>query len=153
MDSNAICVHVRRGDYVVRGACSPAYFARAVNEILARTGWKRATAFVFSDDMEWCRSSLRFDPPAGVDLRVDYVDINDSDAPVFEMELMRGCRHYVLSTGGFGYMASVLSVSKEESIVIWPDENRADDWCLEWSSRTQPASASPPPRVILYQPR
>jgi hypothetical protein len=126
--SNSICMHVRRGDYKAHSGhrvCSPEYFATALRTVLRWTEWRRATVFVFSDDLPWCRKNIDFNVP-GVDLAVDFVNVNGIDSPVFEMELMRNCEHFILSSGGFGEMAAFLKSG--EKIVMRPNPYRKRDW-------------------------
>jgi hypothetical protein len=57
--TNAVSVHVRRGDYVEHerlGFLDVAYYARAVEKIAASE--REIELFVFSDDPEWCRTPV-----------------------------------------------------------------------------------------------
>ena len=57
----AISVHVRRGDYVRHGHLShldATYYADSVRAIAEMVG--AGTAFVFSDDPQWCADNLSF---------------------------------------------------------------------------------------------
>ncbi|HZH80492.1 MAG TPA: alpha-1,2-fucosyltransferase, partial [Gemmatimonadales bacterium] len=57
--ANAVCVHVRRGDYLLpvhfehHGVCSADYYRRAVRLIRERVA--NPQFFLFSDDWPWCR--------------------------------------------------------------------------------------------------
>ena len=120
---NSICVHVRRGDYIAHkgGLTLPAsYFEKSIREIVARAGWKNATLFVFSDDWDWAIKVLNFTIP-GIKLTTDFVRINDISDPAPELELMRTCRHFVISVGGFAHMAYEMSASKDK-ILIKPEK-------------------------------
>ena len=60
-ESNSVCLHVRRGDYL-RGevdppnVCSRSYYANAMGHICRLLPHPKL--FVFSDDMAWCRSAF-----------------------------------------------------------------------------------------------
>ena len=59
--SPAVSVHVRRGDYVGHGHLShldATYYADGVRAIAESVG--EGTAFVFSDDPQWCSDNLSF---------------------------------------------------------------------------------------------
>ena len=119
---NSICVHIRRGDYIAHtgGLTLPAsYFEKSVREILAGTGWKDATLFVFSDDWAWADKAMNFTLP-GIKLKTDFVRINDISAPAPELELMRSCRHFVISAGNFARIAFQMS-DNPDKILIKPE--------------------------------
>ncbi|HYG35084.1 MAG TPA: FkbM family methyltransferase, partial [Clostridia bacterium] len=59
---NAVCLNVRRGDYVANpvtnsfhGVCDESYFQQAVSWICEHVA--NPHFFIFSDDVEWCRSA------------------------------------------------------------------------------------------------
>jgi hypothetical protein len=61
---NAVCVHVRRGDYLSDGTFRlfpVEYYQRALAEILARVA--NPVPVVFSDDPEWTRANLKLPDP------------------------------------------------------------------------------------------
>ena len=59
---NAVCVHIRRGDYVgntIFNCSNLDYFADGANYIFENT--VNPHFFVFSDDPEWCKKHVKFD--------------------------------------------------------------------------------------------
>lgn len=121
---HSICLHIRRGDYIAhsQGKSLPAdYFERSVKKIIDTTGWKDVTLFVFSDDWEWSREAINFEFD-GVETTIDFVNINDISNPIPELELMRTCKHFVISAGNFARMATQMSGTPDK-IVIMPSDS------------------------------
>lgn len=113
---NAVCVHIRRGDYVIKQnrntylVCTPQYYENAAKEMLRRA--PNAIFFVFSDDIQWVRENVAMDGT------VVYVDYNN---PAFEdMRLMCACRHFILSNSTFSWWAQWLG-DADDKIVVSPD--------------------------------
>src|SRR5579871_1494045 len=80
--TNAVCVHVRRGDYLlarelrVHGLCSPEYYEKAMRRVADQL--QQAEFYLFSDDHQWCRENFH---GAGIHL----VDANGPDAAVEDL--------------------------------------------------------------------
>ena len=112
--ANAVCVHVRRGDYLLpahfrhHGLCSPDYYRRAVE--LMRERLERPQFFVFSDDWAWCREQL-----AGGDVVV--VDVNKPEAGQDELRLMAACRHHVIANSSLSWWGAWLAASAGQIVV------------------------------------
>ena len=116
---NSVCVHIRRGDYIAKnkGVTLPAdYFEKAVASIIEKTGWKNATLFVFSDDWEWTEKAINFHFSDMI--KVDFVRLNGISDPIPELELMRACRHFVISAGNFARMAAEMSDSPDKIMIM-----------------------------------
>lgn len=106
--SDAVSVHVRRGDYVsdpwaskTLGVLPMSYYVDALQEI-AR-GTSHPHAFVFSDDPEWCRRNVAFR------YETTYVDANPPDKGVEDMRLMALCRHHIIANSSFSWWGAWLS--------------------------------------------
>jgi hypothetical protein len=112
--TRSVCVHVRRGDYLMRqntfGLCSASYYREAVALIRSRV--RSPEFFVFSDDLKWCRANLAAD-------RMIYVDANGSTNAVEELELMRSCNHHIIANSTISWWAAWLAQTQEQ-IVIAP---------------------------------
>lgn len=112
--SNAVSLHVRRGDYVsdprviqLHGACSLDYYHRAAAVVAARV--PDPTFFVFSDDPAWARENLRLDAP------IRFVEHNGAD-PVEDLRLMSLCRHHVLANSSFSWWGAWLARHPEQVV-------------------------------------
>lgn len=115
--TNSVCVHVRRGDYLLadhfsqHGICSADYYARAMLLIAERM--EDPQFFVFSDDLEWCGRHI-----AGKN--VAYVDANPPDAAHDELKLMSACRHHVIANSSLSWWGAWLA-RHDGQIVIGPE--------------------------------
>ena len=115
-DPHRVAVHVRRGDYVsnptaaaYHGTCSPAYYRDAVDHIAQRCG--PLTLFVFSDDQDWVRANMPFAHPAV------HVDCNPPDRGVWDMHLMKHCRHHVVANSSFSWWGAWLNPAPDKIVV------------------------------------
>ena len=106
--TNAVCVHVRRGDYVQIadtstrfGTCSLDYYREASAHILARV--EDPTAFVFSDDPAWTAKYLR------LPCETVYVTHNVGWRNAEDLRLMAACRHFIIANSTFSWWGAWLS--------------------------------------------
>ena len=110
--TNSVAVHVRRGDYLASGTlgglASLDYYERALGHFRER--WSDLAFCVFSDDIEWCRSNLRFE-------RAHYVDWNKGRDSFRDMQLMSYCRHHVIPNSSFSWWGAWLSDSLDKEVV------------------------------------
>jgi hypothetical protein len=115
---NAVCLHVRRGDYVaepdinaVHGTCDADYYQRAVAAVANRVA--DPVFFVFSDDPDWCATRLRV--PYPVNLITHNVRSQDHE----DLRLMTHCKHFILANSSFSWWGAWLA-SRPEKTVICP---------------------------------
>lgn len=118
---NAICVHVRRGDYVANpvnvayhGALDLSYYRRALEALGAAA--EGAVLYVFSDDPAWCREHLALDRPTVV------VEPSHPDRPWEDLRLMSACRHFVVANSSFSWWGAWLSTFADKRVVapkVW----------------------------------
>lgn len=112
--ANAVCVHVRRGDYLLpahfrhHGLCSADYYRRALR--LVRDRVADPQFFVFSDDWSWCREHLADDDVA-------IVDANKPEAGQDELRLMAACRHHVIANSSLSWWGAWLAASADQIVV------------------------------------
>lgn len=134
--SNAICLHVRRGDYIsvpetaVRhGLCSLDYYHAAFDYIAKRVA--DPVIFVFSDDPAWVQEHLKFPRPTF------YVTHNVGRQNYEDLRLMSACKHFIIANSTFSWWGAWLG-EEEHKIVIAPkrwgnnleemDDPVPDDW-------------------------
>ncbi len=128
---NSIAIHVRRGDFLTskravnpQGVCSPRYYADSLFKLRGLLS-QESRLFVFSDDIPWCESF----PPIVEQLNVVFVR---GLTPEEDLELIKTCRHQIISNSTFGWWGAWLS-NEIGGIRIapepWNDDRRlrADD--------------------------
>lgn len=115
--TNAVSIHVRRGDYVTNpaarafhGLCPPEYYSAAIAYI--RTRVQNPRFFVFSDD---AAVGAEFAGMPDVE-----VVRSDPDRPDYEdMWLMTLCRHHIVANSSFSWWGAWLN-PREDKIVVAP---------------------------------
>jgi hypothetical protein len=118
LSSTAVCVHIRRGDYLrstesaVHGSCDLSYYDRAISLIRERAD--QPTFYIFSDDPEWVLSSFPM-PKESVVVRHNTGRKNAED-----LRLMMNCRHFITANSSFSWWAAWLG-EREGSIVYRPE--------------------------------
>lgn len=118
---NAVCVSVRRGDFLspqfrdVFDVCSADYYRKAMEKM--RELAPDCRFIFFSDDVEWVKANL-----AGPE------DLCESgNDPNWEkLRLMYSCRHFIICNSSFAWWAQYLGRSKDK-IVLSPDRWYNDD--------------------------
>lgn len=117
-DSNAVAVHVRRGDKVRFGSfmVDPSYYARAA-EHAESIHSKDLRYFIFSDDIEWTKRNILTDKDSV------YVDCEGQSGCIEDFILMSYCEHSIIAASGFSWWAAWLSSNRgqhEDALVIAP---------------------------------
>lgn len=123
-NSNAVSVHIRRGDYVtnqtfakVHGFVGIDYFNRAIQHIDEAVS--SPTFFVFSDDFEWANVNLRLEG------KVVFVSHNTGKDSFEDMRLMSMCKHNIIANSSFSWWGAWLN-DNSNKIVIAPRQWFAD---------------------------
>ena len=112
LNSNAVSIGVRRGDYVKLGAiiCDIEYYKKAINLIDKKLD--NPVFYIFSDDIEWCRKNIKLSD------KYFFVEAN-KDTPFENMELMSLCKHNIISNSTYEWWGAFLNKNKQK-IVIYP---------------------------------
>jgi len=112
----AICIHVRRGDYLsnpvaakIHGAVSVDYYYEGLGELCQ--GLVRPHCFVFSDDPLWVRSTMVFNCP------VTLVDINGPENAHLDLALMAGCRHFLIANSSLSWWGAWLGSYADKKVI------------------------------------
>lgn len=113
---SAVSLHVRRGDYVTNahtasyhGVCSLDYYRAAVAYIAERV--VAPHFFIFSDDHDWVRENLQTGFPS------TFVSVNSADNGIYDMMLMKSCRHHIIANSSFSWWGAWLNPSTEKLVV------------------------------------
>lgn len=104
---DAICVHIRRGDYVAsastnafHGVCSLDYYHQGLR--IVSEGLLNPHCYVFSDDPEWVRAHFTATLPMSV------VDIHGPDKAHEDLRLMAACKHFVIANSSLSWWGAWL---------------------------------------------
>lgn len=133
----SVCVHIRLGDYLSPQwkdklyMCTPDYYHRAMALIKEKVNNPRF--FVFSNrpkDFE----IIKRDFDLG---EVVYVNLMNND--VEDMELMRNCKHFIISNSTYSWWAQFLSNNEHKEVVApsrfnnYPLWDMSDIYQEDWS--------------------
>lgn len=119
-ETDSICVHVRRGDYVsnrsaadFHGTCSIAYYKDAIAKVACSMA--DPVCYFFSDDLDWVRREIRLDIPSVM------VDINGPNQAHQDLWLMAACRSFVIANSSLSWWGAWLGYDNRK-IVIAPSK-------------------------------
>lgn len=115
-NSNSVSIHVRRGDYTepkhkaIFTSCTEEYYRRAISTISSKVDSPRF--FVFSDDLEWCRT---------LPLPKDTVFVGSEFGlkDYEELVIMSKCKHNIIANSSFSWWGAWLN-NNASKIVISP---------------------------------
>jgi hypothetical protein len=114
--ASAVSLHIRRGDYVnnpqtaqYHGVCALDYYRAAVDYVSARVSVPHF--FVFSDDHAWVSENFKLEHA------VTLVDVNGADRGVWDMALMKACRHHVIANSSFSWWGAWLNPHADKIVV------------------------------------
>lgn len=116
-NSNSVCIHVRRGDFVgnsFHGVASLAYYRESLARL--RELVQIDTLYVFSDDIAWCEKNLSLPLPT-----VFVSDEYRGEKARGHFALMVGCRHFIIANSSFSWWAAWLG-SAQDKVVIAPKQ-------------------------------
>ena len=125
VNSEAVCMHVRRGDFwnwknkKSFGVCTAKYYSDA-QKVTDRklTGKQNVKYFVFSDDIKWCKENLKIHNAVFV----------PEEIPTYEaMRFMYSCKHFIISNSTFSWWGQFLC-KNENKIVVSPSRWNNDGY-------------------------
>ena len=114
---NAVCVHIRRGDYVgdqMHEVCTDSYYEKAME--LYRNKMENPIFYVFSDDKNYVRELYRNTE--------DVVVVENIENDYEELILMSSFSSYIISNSSFSWWAQFLGDAKN---VIAPNRWYGDE--------------------------
>lgn len=116
--TNAVCLNVRRTDYVnvastanIMAPVSIDYYKRALQQMQELRG--DFSVFVFSDDIEWCRTNLSFITQPVTFVGHEYAGKKFSDY----LQLMIGCHHYIIPNSTFAWWGAWLNADRSKTVI------------------------------------
>jgi hypothetical protein len=118
-DVNAVCLHVRRGDYVSHPVYSKQlrvqsadYFNTCLAELTERLD--HLHVFVFSDDPAWVRENIHGNAP------ITFMEKREGHSDFLDLHLMSHCRHFITSNSTFSWWAAWLSTNPDKIVIVPP---------------------------------
>ena len=119
--TNAISLHVRRGDYVDNSKnlktyelCSLDYYSASIRHIAERV--ENPNFFIFSDDIDWAKKNLI------IDFSHQYISHNQGAESYNDMRLMSCCKHHIIANSSFSWWGAWLNASADKLVIapkIW----------------------------------
>lgn len=127
-NSNSVCIHIRLGDYLspqwsFLNVCTQKYYFDAYNYLKEKL--VNPVFYIFSNttkDLEWIKQNYVF-------LReCNFVDLSNSDYA--DLELMKNCKHFIISNSTYSWWAQYLSEDKNKLVVapsLWYKDGKNDE--------------------------
>lgn len=117
-DDKAICIHIRRGDYleskecrnIYGGICTLDYYNNAIKYIANRIN--EPNFYVFSNDILWVEENLNLK-------NAIFINWNKGESSYIDMQLMSLCKHNIIANSTFSWWGAFLNENKNK-IVIAP---------------------------------
>ena len=110
LNSNAICIGIRRGDYVKLGLiiCDLNYYKKGIDLINNKV--IDPVYFIFSDDIEWCKQNIK------ISNKHFFVQANQ-DTPFENIELMSLCKHNIISNSTYEWWGAMLNKNSKKIVI------------------------------------
>jgi hypothetical protein len=117
-DSFSVCVHIRLGDLFINNIddrLDEQYYISAIEKNFKN---EKYNFYVFSENLTTCREMLK-----SIKTNLIFIEIENSEnQDLYEFELMRLCKNFILSKSTFSWMSYFLSdVYSKPAIVIQPN--------------------------------
>jgi hypothetical protein len=120
LQNTSVCMHVRRGDYVGHPSLNIIdldYYKKAFE--LLKSKLSSFCVFIFSDDINWCRSTITPEL-LGISTEIYFIDdealrLLDTD----NLQWMTQCKHFIIPNSTYSYWGALLCKNADK-IVIAP---------------------------------
>lgn len=126
--TEAISIHIRRGDYllvddVFGGICTDAYYEQAIAYMLEKC--ENPVFYVFSNDLKWIRAWIKErylnqgDEQAEeeLDRRFCFIEETTEHTGFLDMMMMSKCKHHIIANSSFSWWGAWLNNSPDKCIV------------------------------------
>ena len=128
-ESNSVAICYRRGDFIGDSnfdICNPVYYSNAVKYIHEKQG--DVKFFIFSDDIDWCKNNVQLSSAT-------FVCNGDKNLPPLDsLELLRQCKHYIISNSTFHWWGAYLNESRTKMVLVpnrWFGDDKLNALALE----------------------
>ena len=113
LENNSVSIHVRRGDYLKSKIHFDLCKTNSIMYIQDKVN--NPKFFVFSDDIEWCKSNQ-------ILAECKFVEIESSkENPIVDLYMMSLCKHNIIANSSFSWWAAWLN-SFENKVVTAPNK-------------------------------
>lgn len=116
LQTNAVSLHVRRGDMVnnplvvaTHGSCNLDYYLSSM--ALIEREVENPHFYIFSDDVKWCEENLKSKHP------ITFVQGNSGERAYLDIQLMRNCSHHIIANSSFSWWGAWLNNSQNKVVV------------------------------------
>lgn len=124
--TNSVAIHIRRGDYIqdkktyeiLGRICDIEYYQKCISIMTEKI--QDCSFFVFSNDIEWCKSNIKFPSKA------NYIDWNKKENSYIDMYLMSQCKHNIIPNSSFSWWGAFLN-NNPQKVIIAPKNWTAID--------------------------
>jgi hypothetical protein len=135
--TEAISIHIRRGDYLLvdelyGGICTDAYYEAAITYM--QTRHPDAVFYVFSNDIAWVKKWLenRYIEKDGQKNAGNFIIITGTNeyTGFVDMMLMSQCKHHIIANSSFSWWAAYLNSSPVKTVIApekWLNDNDSRD--------------------------
>ena len=108
----AVCVHVRRGEYLMLPNIHPVQTVDFYRKAMSLFDESKTVFIVISDDMKWCVNNLNIHTMAFCNSGYDYdtKPVTDELPELFDMYLASQCDGNIISNSSFGWWGAWLNV-------------------------------------------
>ena len=126
---NSVAVHARRGDYVKIGiALEPAFYRNAIERMAEQM--ENPVFYLFSEDPDWILNAVKDLP-----FQFRLMNYQSPDKGIEDFELMRSCKHQIISNSTYSWWAAWLN-DNPNKIILRPSSGLSEDtsefWPPEW---------------------
>lgn len=113
--------------------CNDEYYRKAIDKILSEVN--DPVFYIFSDDIEWVKHNMVYIS----NLLPVYINNGGESAVCIDMEIMRSCKHFIMSNSSLSWWAQFLSENQNKVVVApsrWLNDNKEhrelynDNWHL-----------------------
>jgi hypothetical protein len=112
LDTNSICVHVRRSLY--DNFISIEYYKSAMDKMCS--SFEKPVFFIFSDSIDWCKSNF-------INHNCIFIEVDNTPDDIQELFLMSKCNHFIIANSTFSWWAAFFGSNYQKTIVA-PESNQ-----------------------------
>lgn len=115
--SNSLCIHVRRGDYLLMSEIhvpqSIEYYIEGYKLLKESLNKQIDNIYIFSDDLDWCKNQEFFKELKNTH---NVIFVNEND--VITLYMMTNCTYHVIANSSFSWWGAYLKDNINEPVII-----------------------------------